>query len=189
MFWKINKPKKSNIKTIILSIDKYSEIFSDFDPRPYSAKAISDDFISELDRVDQQLVYDKYHIVFVIPKEQRIVKEELTIKKRLNEFFNIEYLVHKAKQRKLVRQGALFIGLGVIAIFLFFYILPRYEEFLNAISFFQIIFELIGWFLLWEGMNLIIFDSKEKKKQIRFFKLVSEAKFIFITDKNRVGER
>jgi len=191
MFWKLwkKKPRKNNIKTTIISIDKYDDLFSDFDPRPYNVRAVSTDFISELERADQQLVYDKYHVIFVTPKEQRAPKEELVIKKRISEFFNLEYLVYKARQKRLINQGALFISLGVIVIFLFFYLLPRYEELLNAISFFQIIFELLGWFLLWEGLNLIIFDAKEKKKQIRFFKLASEARLMFVTAKENKNKK
>ncbi len=189
MFWKKKKAKNIETKNVIISLDNYSDVFSDFDPRPYNVKAISSDLISELDRVDPELSYDKYHVIFVIPKEQRILKDEIIIKKRLSEFFNKEYLTHKAHQNKIIKQGSLFISLGVVVIFLFFYLLPKYPYLLSTFSFIQIIFELVGWFLLWEGLNLIVFDSKEKQSDIKFYKLVSDAKFTFVNDKHIDGER
>ena len=187
--FKKKKTKDKGVKNVIISLDNYNDLFSDFDPRPYNVKAISSDFISELDRVDPELTYSKYQIIFVIPKEQRIIKDETIIKKRLVDFFNKEYLVHKAHQKKIVRQGSFFMGLGVIVIFLFFYVLPKFPNLIASFSFFQIIFELIGWFLLWEGLNLVIFDSNKKVSDIKFYKLISDAKFTFVNDKNRDGER
>jgi len=182
MFFKKIKDQDET-KSIIMSLDTYNDIFSDFDPRPYNVKAISSDFISELERVDPELIYKKYHIILVIPKKERISKDEIIIKTRLEDFFTKEYLIHKDHQNKIFKKGIWFIGFGVLVIFFFFYVLPNYKSLLSAFSFFQIIFELIGWFLLWEGLNLIVFDSKEKQNIVKFYKLVSEAKFTFVNDK------
>jgi len=173
---------KEDIKTIVISLDKYTDLFSDFDPRPYSVRAVSDDFVLELKRVDPELIYDQYHILFVISKNKRILKEEIIIKKRLVEFFNKEYLLHNNHKKRIVKFGSMFIGLGVTLIFLFFYLLPKYPIIMSSFSFFQIIFELVGWFLLWEGLNQIIFVSKEKRNHIQLYKRLSTAKITFVND-------
>ncbi len=182
---KINKLKHpEEIKTIVLSLDTYNDLFSDFDPRPYSVRTISNDFLLELKRVDPELIYNNYHILFVIPKGQRIIKDESIIKKRLTEFFNKEYLLHNNYKKKIIQLGSIFIALGVLVIFLFFYILPKYPNVMDSFSFFQIIFELVGWFLLWEGLNQIIFVSKEKRNHIKLYFRLSNAKITFVNNKN-----
>jgi len=175
--------KKEETKTIVISLDEYNDLYSDFDPRPYSVRAISDDFIMELKRVDPELMYYNYHILFVIPKERRIIKEEIVIKKRLIEFFNKEYLMHNTHKKQIVKQGCLFVGLGVVVFFMFVYIFPKYSSFGIDFTAFTLIFELIGWFLLWEGLHQIIFESKEKRNHINLYKRLSQAKITFVNDK------
>jgi len=186
---KINKLNHlDEIKTIVLYLDNYNDLFSDFDPRPYSVRTISDDFLLELKRVDPELIYNNYHILFVIPKNKRIIKEENIIKKRLIEFFNNEHILHNNSKKKIIQLGGVFIALGVLVIFLFFYILPKYPHVMDSFSFFQIIFELVGWFLLWEGLNQIIFVSKEKKNHIKLYSRLSKAKITFVDNKNNEVE-
>ena len=45
----LKNPKNNNLDySISLWIDSYDDIFSDFDPRPFSARNISDDFLYEV---------------------------------------------------------------------------------------------------------------------------------------------
>ena len=45
--------KKSEIS---LSLDNYDDIFSDFDPRPFSQRALSDDFLIEAKKASRDKV-------------------------------------------------------------------------------------------------------------------------------------
>jgi hypothetical protein len=43
-----------------------------------------------------------------------------------------------------------------------------------------ILFEPGGWFFFWEGLNLIVFDSKELNEDLRFHKKLSKCDMTFV---------
>src|SRR3989344_8520573 len=83
-----NPGKVSNLRegNISLILDSYDDIFSDFDPRDYSEKSLSDDFLVECKKaaIDKN---DKLELRFLVPKQKRNLIEEVLIKKRLKEHF------------------------------------------------------------------------------------------------------
>jgi len=93
-------------------LKSYDDLFSDFDPRAYSERNISDDFIDELKaRIS---VRDKYtqikRLVFLIPNEQYIkknsfrsrnLKDEEVIKKRIIDYFKLRR--NKGKKSRFTR--------------------------------------------------------------------------------------
>jgi len=51
---------------------------------------------------------------------------------------------------------------------------------LTLLTFLSVLSEPAGWFLFWEGLNLIIFQSKKKVPELDFYKKMSKAKIIFV---------
>ena len=82
------KEKEVEIKegNISLILESYNDIFSSFDPRPSSERALSDDFLIECKRSarDKEGVFE---LRLLLPPHKRNTNEEAMIKKRLKDHF------------------------------------------------------------------------------------------------------
>jgi translation elongation factor EF-Ts len=163
---------------ISLWIDSYNELFSDFDPRSYSKREISADFLAEAKRFARDQ-FDGADLVILVPSKLRDKNIEGIIKKRLKQSFlkQHEFLVNKKK--KIILQGITFLLLGVFFMVFTTFILFSYDVKDFLIYFLGVIGEPAGWFLFWEGLNLIIFDSKERNSDLEFNKKMSKINIIF----------
>ena len=75
---------------ISLILDSYDDIFSDFDPRSYSEKALSDDFLEECKKAAKDKE-ERPELRLLVQKNKRDYKDEIRIKKRLREHFQRHY--------------------------------------------------------------------------------------------------
>src|SRR3989339_701864 len=57
-----------HISQVSMWLDGYDDIFSDFDPRPYSQRSLSDDFLSEAKKVSSGKTGDRLELRFLIPE-------------------------------------------------------------------------------------------------------------------------
>jgi hypothetical protein len=163
---------------ISLVIDTYDDIFSDFDPRPYSQRSLSQDFLDEAKRASRDKKYEKIHLKFLTPKNIRNTHDELMIKKRLREHFKKHALEMKKEHKKIIKEGAFFILLGFIFMTLTTFFLLKKET--NVLfTFLSVFLEPGGWFLFWEGLYLIIFDSRREVPYLDFYKRMSAAEIVF----------
>ena len=48
-------------------------------------------------------------------------------------------------------------------------------------SFLVVFLEPAGWFLFWEGSDLVIFDSKKKKPDLEFYEKMTRANIGFLS--------
>ena len=163
---------------ISLWIDSYDELFSDFDPRTYSKREISADFLSEAKRFARDQI-DGVDLVILVPSKVRDKNIEGIIKKRLKQSFLKQYTLLVEKKKKILLQGVTFILLGVFFMVLTTFILFTYSVKDFLIYFLGVIGEPAGWFLFWEGLNLIIFDSKERNSDLEFNKKMSKINILF----------
>lgn len=180
--YKPKSAKKSIAKEcseIILLLDGYDDIFSDFDPRPYSERAMSEDFLHEAKNAS----LDKNHCLelnFLIPKKERKLNQEVLIKKRLKAHFIRHYeLLKKDKKHLIFNHGLLFIILGIIIMFISTWVLFTYDSKTLFITFLVIVLEPAGWFLFWEGLNMAIFESKKIDPDLQFYEKMSKCTITF----------
>ncbi len=85
--FKSKKEKLLRMSEISLWLDHYDDIFSNFDPRPYSQKALSDDFLLETKRASRDKVSGQIELKFLVKAEMRNKKQENLIRRRLKEHF------------------------------------------------------------------------------------------------------
>ncbi len=164
---------------ISLVLDSYNDIFSDFDPRSYSEKALSDDFLSECKRAAR----DKesgVELRFFVPKTKRKLGEEKEIKKRLKEHFKKHFNLLEKEKKEVIKRGAYFIILGVIVMFLATFVLFKYEKTILT-SFLIIFLEPASWFLFWEGLDMVIFESKKTRHELSFYEKMSRCSIKFMS--------
>lgn len=164
---------------ISLWLDSYNEIFSDFDPRPYSKKELSIDFIAEAKRFVRENLKGNFDLVILMPKDIRDNKNEVIIKKRLKEHFQKQYKYLEEKRKEVLMKGIGFILLGMLFMVITTFILFSVVNPNFLIIFLGVLGEPAGWFLFWEGLNLTIFDSNEKKADLDFNSKLSKVNIIF----------
>ena len=161
---------------IPLVLDSYDDIFSDFDPRPYSNKALSGDFLLECKKasIDKRR---KIKVRFFLPKNKRNSLEEIKIKKRLKEHFNKHLRQKKKEIRKIKLMGAFWVILGSAMMVLSAFLVNMPSSF-----FLHLLMTLVqpaGWFFLWEGLAKILITPKEKLPEYHFYKKMSKSQVSF----------
>lgn len=163
-------------REISMWLDDYDEIFSDFDPRPYWDRNLSVDFLTEARMISEQLednVVDELRLL--IPKALRNTKQEKYIRDRIMEHIESSYVLGRKKVREIYYEGAFFIMLGsILTIFLSFY-LDKQETLL----FLSLLLHPASWFLIWEGLHLIVFGSKEIRADYEFNSRMKGVKISF----------
>lgn len=169
--------KNQGKKQIIFSLDTYDDIFSDFDPRPFSQRMLSDDFLNEAKKAS---IGGKRGLLFLIPKNEKSVQHETIIKRRLKEFFQKHSDIESKKLARLINNGIIYIILGnviilVRTILLYNFALDR--SFLA--TFFISLIETPSWFLIFEGLIMILFKSREQVPETVFYNKIKNADIEF----------
>lgn len=171
-----NKKTKNESKEIILWLDNYEEIFSDFDPRPFRNRELSSDFISETKKLVQEIGEEKIsNIKLLIPKKLKDPSVEKDIINRVNEYFRINFMIAKKERKKLNIDGIKFISIGSSLILLLHLYLDKFE----SLKFVVLLLEPASWFSVWEGLHLMVFDSKDETPNFEFYEKIKESKIIF----------
>jgi len=165
-------------RQISIWLDEYDDIFSDFDPRPYSERILSDDFISELKKVCREDVYEIGELHLLIPQNKHNETDEHIIVKRLHSYFKNGKIYLSSRARKTRRQAILIALSGLILILLASYISATQSNkfYLKALL---VLFEPAGWFFAWTGLDDLFFASRRKRTELDFFSKMAKAKIVF----------
>jgi hypothetical protein len=164
---------------VSLLIESYNDIFSSFDPRPFSQRSLSVDFLEEAKRATREIKPGVFELRFLVPKAKRSIEKEIVIKKRLKEHFKKHHEMLNKEKRGIIHQGLFFVFFG----FLFMVAAAYIIFFLGRNSFVKelmiVMLEPGGWFLFWEGLDLIIFKSKAVAPDLEFYRKMTKAEIIF----------
>lgn len=166
--------RRANIPLILNS---YMDIFSSFDPRPYSDKALSDDFLVECKRAARDKDDHGIELILAMPGSKRNLNDEFKIKKRLRDHFH-KHFIEKEKEISRIRMtGFSWVVLGVFVMATILYGMMNLSgTFLEALL---TILEVPSWFLIWEGMGKIFFDSKKLEPDFKFYKKMANCQVVF----------
>ncbi len=164
-------------RNISLILDGYHDIFSDFDPRPFNERALSDDFLLECKRAAIDKGEDGIEMILSVPKTVRNSADEVKIKQRLREHFHKHYLKQEREIKKIKKIGFIWVILGIIINVI---VVSGFINFENIIIHTLLsIFEVPSWFLIWEGMSKILLESKKQEPEFRFYHKMANAHFLF----------
>jgi hypothetical protein len=167
--------RQGNISLILAS---YDDIFSDFDPRPFSQKALSDDFLSECRKASHDKIDNGIDLRLLVPKNKRKTNEEAVIKNRILEHFHKHSEEKMTERKKMLMEGMLWVLVGVCLSLIATAMYHRGLEgmFLN---FLFVLMEPAGWFLIWIGLEKLFLEPKEKIPDYEFYIKMSKAQISF----------
>jgi hypothetical protein len=160
-------------------IDSYDDLFSDFDSRPYTERAISDDFLVELNKLTEEKEDFIKVVRFQIPEKIRDEKTESLIMERLVKGFEDQYLRFSRELSASRRNGILMTVCGTAALMLAVFIVSLGEQTLWQNSL-KILFEPAGWFLIWTGLDKMYMGGRPIKRKRDFFARLEKSKVEFV---------
>ncbi|MFH1333547.1 MAG: hypothetical protein ABIH53_04905 [archaeon] len=162
---------------ISLILDSYEDIFSDFDPRPYPERAMSDDFITECKKVAREKTKKEgIELRLLIPKDKRNKNEEVKIKKRLKEYFTKNFHEKQKARKKEKNSGMIWLMAGATLITLAAYLYGKEGILFN---FLMVLLEPSGWFSAWTGLDKIFAGILNKQTDLEFYKAMSKIEVFF----------
>lgn len=177
----INKNTKilSQLSQINLWIDEYDDFFSDFDPSPYAKRTLSEDFLYELKRISNQTKFTHLDITILVPTKIRNTGINKIVKKRLWEYFSQQFSITKNKKKKLIFSGIIFFLIGS-TFMLTSAFLEKYEFVAFYLHFLILLMELIGWFSIWQALDILIFETKELNTELEFYSKLNDSEIKFL---------
>ncbi|MBP6731302.1 MAG: hypothetical protein KA149_04545 [Chitinophagales bacterium] len=164
---------------ISIWIDKYDDVFSEFDSRPFSDRALSDDFLREVRKITSEKTTGEIKLKFHVMEDQRNEESESIIINNLNKHFLhiAEVLKNEAKQD--LHRGYILLGLGSALILFLFYLTTIPGEEMPYMSGIHLMLEPVGWFMTWTGLDHVFQISRKGKSTLDFNKRMSVAKIAF----------
>ena len=164
------------ISEIVLRLNQYDDIFSDFDIRPYSSRALSEDFLDEIKRASRDKDEGGIELILHFPKKERNEPHELVIKERLTTHFKKHYHLLLKEKHRILKLGITMVILGILCMIAATFVVFKDPSKSLFLSFLVVFLEPAAWFLLWEGMNQIIFNSNTAKPDVEFYRKMSDSR-------------
>ena len=174
-----HKEEQMRQGNVSLILNSYNDIFSDFDPRNYSQRILSDDFLQECRRAIRDRPFSKegFDFSLLVPKNKRNISDENKIKIRLKNHFLKHYLEEKNEIKRLRIEGVIWFAIGIVFSLLAAFIYP-FEGFLFDVLF--VMLEPAGWFTIWSGLDNVFINPKKKIPDVKFYKKMHSSHLVFI---------
>jgi len=166
--------KEVNSTEVSFWLNNYNDLFSDFDHRDYSQRAVSDDFLAEAKRFTREKKFGEMEVHFLLPAKMRDKKEERLITKRLHEHFRHHHQFLHSDLRHTRRQGMLLTGVGML-----FMTGAALTTAYNIAALLRVILEPGGWFMTWMGLDLVFLIPHTKKAELEFYEKMSKGEIAF----------
>ncbi len=174
--------EQSMLKLVEISVllSSYNDIFSAFDPSEYSERALSDDFIIQAKSFSRNKDGNNMSLKILLPVSARNERDEKVIIHRLHSHFKDAYKQVQSDVKRANRKGILLTVIGISLMLAASY-LSFMQQAKYHIHFLLVLFEPAGWFLLWAGLDHLVYSSKETKKDLVFYSKMTKSEIKFFT--------
>ena len=135
-------------------IDKYADVFSDFDTRPLIKRKLSNDFITEICKMVREEPAVKVELNFNILDDQKDPEVETIIINHMKALFTNNRKAEQEEVKKTSRKGYMLTSLGFLIILTLAYIssITKGIFFINSLP---VLIEPLAWFVTWTGLDHI----------------------------------
>jgi hypothetical protein len=177
-------PKKhqkllSHSSRVGLAIEGYDDLFSDFDPRPYHERELSEDFLTELRRFFYHKSPESLDIVLLIPASRRRARDEKLIKKRLHIYFQKKFRSTQDGLKNVMLWNALRVVLAM-SIMIVTGILAVHAGQIIWRNILKVMLEPASWWLFWTSIDNLMEARKKVRDELRYFQRLAECKIVFL---------
>lgn len=166
-------------RIVSIGLDSYEDIFSDFDPRPFHERNISDDFLYELKKVSGESDQAVTDLQLLMPPKARDPANEEVIAKRLHAHFRKNFGLLQTEMKGKKKKGALLTFSGCILMLFASYVslIKSGNILLHTLL---VILEPAGWFMIWTGLDILFGSFKKGRPERDFFNKISKSKIVFV---------
>jgi len=174
-----NETRIKDLKEISIAIDTWDDILSDFDPRPYDVRDLSEDFISEIRKRYRESRTGSFLVTITAPQTLAHPPTEKTIVQRIKKHFRRRALRRQKQIAQIRLRGFIFVGCGILSLSLL--TLITYYNLLSklGVELIGIVLMPLGWFGIWEGFSKIVDTSPAFIDEQELFRKLSTASFRF----------
>lgn len=166
---------------INILLSSYNDIFSDFDPSAYAERTLSDDFIIQAKKISKNKSGKTMSLRLLLPANKRNEQDEKVIVERLHSYFKNVHQQLVSEVRKINIRGLILTLTGTVIM-----IAASYISFIKPekypVHLLLVLFEPAGWFLLWFGLDHLVYSSKEPKKELDFYNRMTKSEIKFFTN-------
>ena len=167
-----------NYSDISIWVDRYEDLFSDYDSRDFTERALSDDFIMEVRKLVREMPSDNIELKFNLMADQRNPDTEAIIINHIHEYFTYYAKVVK-KEMDLVQRNGILLSIAGFALIIALIVFGHYVGETTLLSQFHVAVEPVGWFLCWTGLDMIFAQSKKEQTTIDFNLKMARAQLTF----------
>lgn len=165
-------------KDISVWIDTYDDLFSDFDPRPYSQRSVSLDYLKEAERhYAEAKSGKKFEFHILVPTAIRNSAIETLIKRRMKEHFKNQLKELQEDLQETRIRGAIYLIIGT-ALMIGSALMTIYDVglILNLIN---VVTQPAAWFGMYSGFEKFLEEPRTKFRQREFQEKMANADIIF----------
>ena len=163
-----------------MSIDSYDDLFSDFDPRSFKERQLSEDFLAELRRFFFDKNPESLDVVFLIPRRMRSNATEAIIKRRLHIYFQKKNREVAASVKNIRARNLTKVAVSVMLMVCTGYLATKAGQivWMNIV---KVIVEPASWFLFWTSLEQLLGSRRSVERELNYFKRLSECKIVFLS--------
>lgn len=174
-----NYDKRNNAYKIEISLDKYEDIYNEWDPTPFKKRDIEEEFIKYVidSSVDIPMRYN-LDLYLYLPENMKDEKKEKMAKAAMKSYFN--YLLDRNK-RTLSASIARCLRSAFIGVVLLCVYYLSLVDVMNEIA--RVLIEgvsILGWVALWDVGEELLLNLITNYNKRRNLKRISEAKVEFV---------
>lgn len=182
-----HQTNKARLRDLYIWLDGYDDIFSDFDPRSYSQRTLSEDFLTELKRMYRETLDKRFEVRILVPKKLRDSRVESRIKRRLSDSFRQEMKYFSASVLERQKIGFAFIiaGLAVLSFHTFMLFSYMDDMWVELVG---LLLVPAGWFGVWEGIGKVVGEPAIDRERREFLQKFINCRYVFENIEDRVRE-
>ena len=162
---------------VSLWIDDYDDIFSDFDPRPYAQRALSDDFLAEARKVVRHQRGTVPELSLLVPRTARNLTHEAMIRERLREHFRTHAGQLTHQRRRTLRRGVVLASIGFVLMMVSALLRHQGGGFWRIAL--NVLLEPSGWFAVWFGLDEVFYGKRETAMDHAFYEKMAMCEIVF----------
>lgn len=177
-----DSPPAEELREIAVTLDTYDDIFSDFDPRPYSQRELSEDFLKEIQRRYLENKKGRFEVRFTMPPTEREVKEEALIKKRLREHFFFMARREEESIWNTKMRGYAYILIGTVVLLADVWALFFFESQTLIYHVLSVLLVPAGWYGMFTGIGKVIDEPLESVSKKKLYEKFEKASYLFLSE-------
>lgn len=163
----LEKKETVKIPSVSIWLDRYEDVFSDFDSRPFAERALSDDFIAEAKKIAKEKPGGKIELKLLLPASYRKNETEEIIVRNLHSHFRHFAHILQSEIKHKRRRGFILSACGFLVMALAVYIISISSNRLYF-NLLRVVLEPSGWFLVWAGFEDIFRENRIRKTELDF---------------------